>query len=84
MAKAKTRQPPPETVADRINHMLPAFEMLIAETNRLIDQYVDEIEAPRCPGVPKAILRALTVEKRAGTMLNYAEALRFLRHARVS
>jgi hypothetical protein len=73
-----------KTVAERIEQMLPLYEAMNAETNMLIDEYIDEVAAPRCPGVPKGVIRALEVEKRVGTALNFAEALRFLRHARAS
>jgi hypothetical protein len=73
-----------KTVAERIEQMLPLYEALCAETNALIDEYVDEIAAPRCPGVPRAVVRALEVDQRVGTALNFAEALRFLRHVRVT
>ena len=73
-----------KTVAERIEQMLPLYEALCAETNALIDEYVEEVAAPRCPGVPREVVRALTVDRRVGTALNFAEALRFLRHARVT
>jgi hypothetical protein len=73
-----------KTIAERLEQMLPLYEAMNAEVNMLIDEYVDEIEVPRCPGVPRAALRALTVEKRVGTALNFAEALRFLQHVRVT
>jgi hypothetical protein len=71
-----------KTIAERIEQMLPLYEALNAETNMLIDEYVAAVAAPRCPGVPPAVLRALEVDQRVGTALNFAEALRFLRHAR--
>jgi hypothetical protein len=71
-----------KTIAERLEQMLPLYEAMNAEVNMLIDEYVDEVVAPRCPGVPRGVLRALEVDQRVGTALNFAEALRFLRHAR--
>jgi hypothetical protein len=71
------------SISRRIELMLNLYEALNAETSALLDLYVEEVEAPRCPGVPQEILRAQTVERRAGQTLNFAEVLRFLRHARV-
>jgi hypothetical protein len=83
MAKTRTDRLSHETVAARIDHMLPVFESLIAETNRLVDQYIEEVAAPRCPGVPPAVVRQLEIDNRIGGALNYPEVLRFLRRARV-
>jgi hypothetical protein len=77
MAKVKS-QPKPETVADRIARMLPIYEALNAETNRLIDQYIDEVAAPRCPGIPRAVLRGLEINNCVGSTMNHVEALKFL------
>ena len=73
-----------KTISQRIGWMLNMYEALNAETNALLDLYVEEVEAPRAPGVPREILRVQTVERRAGRTLNFAEVLRFLRHARVA
>ena len=67
------------TIADRITKLLAMHERLNAESNSIIDQYVEEVAAPRCPGVPKGVVRALEIDQRVGGMLNYPEALRFLR-----
>jgi hypothetical protein len=72
-----------ETVADRIAYLLPIYEKLNAATNQLVDQYVEDVAAPRCPGVPRAVIRALEVDNRVGCTMNYLEALRFLMRVRV-
>jgi hypothetical protein len=71
-----------KTIAERIEQMLPLLEALQAETNLLVDEYVASVLTRRCPGVPRAVLRALEVDQRVGQTLNFAEALRFLRHAK--
>jgi hypothetical protein len=58
-----------KTIAERLEQMLPLYEAMNAEVNMLIDEYVDEVVAPRCPGVPRGVLRALEVDQRVGTAL---------------
>jgi len=78
----KAKRPAVETVADRIERMLPIYERLNAEADRLIDQYIADVIAPGCPGVPRAVLRGLQIDNRFSHALNYPEVLRYLRQAR--
>jgi hypothetical protein len=69
-------------VAERIDELLKIYERLNIESNLLIDSYVDEVVAPRTPGVPKGVLRNLEFGNRFPPAANYVEILRYLRHAR--
>ena len=70
-----------KTTAERIEALLSIYERVNAETNRLIERYVDEVLVPRTPGIPRAVLRGLEFDNRFSHGLNYAEALRYLQHA---
>ena len=83
VSRKQKQMPKHETVAQRIARMLPMYEALNAETNRLIDQYIDEVAAPRCPGIPRGVLRGLEINNCVGTAMNHVEALRFLLRVRV-
>lgn len=72
---------PVKTTAERIEALLSIYERVNAETNRLIDSYVDQVLVHKCPGVPRGVLRALEFDNRFGHTLNYTAVLGYLQHA---
>lgn len=71
------------TIARRIEEMLSLYEALNDEATRWLISTIEEIAAPRCPGIPKGVVRMLEIDNRFAGTLNYPEILRYLRQARV-
>jgi hypothetical protein len=62
----------------RIDYLLTTYEKLNREANDLLDLATAELVAER-PGIPAGVLKQREFTSRAGSMLNFPEALRILR-----